>query len=114
MESYRMAAVGEADSIIGFLALGVEIHPVTSSSEAASILEKLVNPEEKYGIIFITETVAEEIMDRIAALGERAFPTVVLIPSNRGGKGYALERIRRIVERAVGADILMGKEGRQQ
>ena len=114
MESYRMAAVGEADSIIGFLALGVEIHPVTSTGEAAAILEKLVNPEKKYGIIFITETVAEEIMDRITALGERAFPTVLLIPSNQGGKGYALERIRSIVERAVGADILMGKEGRQQ
>lgn len=114
MASYRMAAVGEADSIIGFLALGVEIHPVTSTGEAASILEKLVNAEEKYGIILITETVAEQIIDRITALSGRAFPTVVLIPSNRGGKGYALERIRRIVERAVGADILMGKEGRQQ
>ena len=87
---------------------------MTSTGEAAAILEKLVNPEKKYGIIFITETVAEEIMDRITALGEQAFPTVLLIPSNRGGKGYALERIRRIVERAVGADILMGKEGRQQ
>jgi len=112
MGSYRMAAVGEADSIIGFLALGVEIHPVTSTGEAAEILDKLVNGKERYGIVLITETVAEQIMDRIIDLSERVLPTIVLIPSNRGSKGYAMERIRRIVERAVGADILMGKEGR--
>ncbi len=112
MALYRMAAVGEADSIIGFLTLGVEIHPVTSAVEAAETLEKLVNSKEKYGIVLLTETVAERIMDRITDLSERVLPTIVLIPSNQGSKGYAMERIRRIVERAVGADILMGKEGR--
>src|SRR5690554_7770402 len=71
MGSYRMAAVGEADSIIGFLALGVEIHPVTSTGEAAEILDKLVNGKERYGIVLITETVAEQIMDRIIDLSER-------------------------------------------
>ena len=46
MTSYRMAAVGEADSIIGFLALGVEIHPVTSTGEAAAIFENWSSPKE--------------------------------------------------------------------
>lgn len=111
MADYRMAAVGEADSIIGFLALGVEIFPVTSSEEAATRLKGLTE-ENEYGIIFVTETVAQQVMETITTLSERALPSIVLIPSNRGAHGFALERIRTIVERAVGADILTGKEGR--
>lgn len=111
MNEYRIAAVGEADSIIGFLALGVEIFPVVSPEQAAKVLREL-NSKNHYGIIFITETVAQQIMKDITDLSERALPSIVLIPSNQGSKGFALERIRKIVERAVGADILMGKEGR--
>jgi len=111
MKDYKIAAIGEADSIIGFLALGVEIYPVTSAEEAATALERI---KHDYGIIFITETVAQEITEMIHTVSQGALPAVVLIPSNQGSRGYALGRIRKIVERAVGADILMGKEGQKQ
>lgn len=111
MKDYEIAAIGEADSIIGFLALGVRIYPVTSSQEAASVLEEV---KKNFGIIFITETVAQEMTDTINNLSQEALPAIVLIPSNQGSRGYALSRMRKIVERAVGADILMGKEGQKQ
>lgn len=111
MKDYKIAAIGEADSIIGFLALGVEIYPVTSAEEAAAALEGI---KKEYGIIFITETVAQEITGMIETVSKGALPAIVLIPSHQGNKGYAMGRIRKIVERAVGADILMGKEGQKQ
>jgi len=111
MKEYEIAAIGEADSIIGFLALGVRIYPVASSQEAAGVLEEI---KQQFGIIFITETVAQEMMEVINNMSQEALPAIVLIPSNQGSRGYALSRLRKMVERAVGADILMGKEGQKQ
>jgi vacuolar-type H+-ATPase subunit F/Vma7 len=46
----------------------------------------------------------------MAEYGPRPLPSIVYIPGSQGSQGFARERVRRIVEKAVGADILSGKE----
>ena len=55
---YKIAVMGDYDSIYGFAALGLDTFPVTSQ-EAGEKLHQLAAQE--YGIIYITEALAAEL-----------------------------------------------------
>ena len=50
---YKVGVVGDKDSIMGFLALGIDIFPAYDSDEIKKSIHKLV--EDEYAIIYITE-----------------------------------------------------------
>lgn len=113
---YRIAIVGTKETVGGFALLGVDIVPVDNGEQAVEELlrlKKTLQKDEKgvdrntYAIIFITEDLAGAISpDDEKKLARGALPAIIPIPSHRGSTGYGLERLRRIVERAVGSDIL--------
>jgi len=105
---HKIAVIGDKDSILGFKALGVSIFPVNSSDEASNSLKEA--RDEGYAIIFITEPYLEQIEDLIDDLNRSVLPAVIPIPDNKGSTGIAMERMRRTVEKAVGADILFQEE----
>lgn len=109
MGSYKMAVIGEEDLIRGFGLVGLELFPAADDHEARQILQE-IKDQPNYGIIFITESIAQNILAEVEEWGSRPLPSIVFIPGVSGNEGFAMERIRRIVERAVGADILKGKE----
>ena len=109
MSTYKIAVIGDKDSILGFKTIGVDIFAATNGEKALKALKQLV--AEEYGVIFITEELAQEIIEVIEDLKKRFLPAVVLIPSSRGTKGIGMEQIKRNVEKAIGADILFRKEG---
>lgn len=109
MLTHKIAAVGEEDLILGFKALGIETHPVNNPELMAEVLERLLRRDD-YGIIFVSESMAEKVEGIMAEYGSRPLPSVVYIPGSEGSQGFARQRIRHIVEKAVGADILSGKE----
>ncbi|MFO7951303.1 MAG: V-type ATP synthase subunit F [Bacillota bacterium] len=109
MSTYKIAVVGDKDSILGFKTIGVDTFPVTSSEAAIDTLKKLVS--KNYGVIFITEELASGMEDVINELHKRFLPTIVLIPNNKGTMGIGIQQIKNNVEKAIGADILFRKEG---
>ncbi len=109
MSTYKVAVIGDKDSILGFKTIGVETFPVTSSEAALNSLKKLVS--DNYGVIFITEELARDLEDVISELNKRYLPAIVLIPNSKGTLGIGIEQIKRNVEKAIGADILFRKEG---
>ena len=80
----KIAVIGDRDSVLGFRALGLEVHTVEDSTEARHLLRK-----------------AEEI-DRYK---EALTPAIVLIPGKGGSLGLGETALHNAVERAVGADI---------
>ena len=66
---YKIAVVGDYDSIYGFATLGLDIFPVTSRKEAEERLEHLA--ASKYGIIYITEALAAECKKTIDKFQEQ-------------------------------------------
>lgn len=108
MSDYKIAVVGDKDSILGFKTLGVATFPVTGAEAALSVLKQLVS--ESYGVIFITEALARDLDDVIAELNKRFLPSVVLIPNSKGTLGLGMQKIKQNVEKAIGADILFRKE----
>lgn len=107
MSISNVAVIGDRDSILCFRAIGVLTFPVSESTEARAVVRRLV--KDKVSVIFITEKIAEGIMDLIDELARVSLPSIVLIPNNQGSLGLGMERIRQTVTKAVGADIF-GKD----
>ncbi|MGE5598363.1 MAG: V-type ATP synthase subunit F [Bacteroidota bacterium] len=110
MSTLKIALVGEEHDIQSFRALGLDLFPVGDPGEVGATLARLIKSNE-YGIILITEAIGEAARGVVEEAANRALPSLVFIPGGAGSRGFALERLRRIVERAVGVDILSRKEG---
>lgn len=101
---YKIAVVGDYDSIYGFATLGLDTFPVTSRKEAEEKLEHLA--ASKYGIIYITEALAAECKKTIDKFQEELLPAVIQIPGMSGNTGEGVQGVKTSVEKAVGSDIL--------
>jgi V/A-type H+-transporting ATPase subunit F len=106
--THKIAAVGEEDIVLGFKALGIEIYPVDDPEATVAVVKQLMNSPD-YGIIFVSESMAEKVEALRLEIGSRPLPSLVYIPGSQGSQGFAMQRIRKIIERAVGADILSEK-----
>lgn len=101
---YKIAVLGDIDSIYGFSALGMHICPVNSKDEAAKELKKLV--DEQYASIYITESYYIELEAEIDQYRTNIIPAITVIPGATGNTGIGMANIKKIVEQAVGSDIL--------
>lgn len=109
MSTCKVAVLGEKDSILGFKTLGIDVFPVDEPDKALQVFRRLV--ADNYGVIFITEELARDLQEAIAELNRRFLPAVIPIPNSRGTLGMGMEAIRKNVEKAIGADIFLRKEG---
>ncbi|HJA11785.1 MAG TPA: V-type ATP synthase subunit F [Candidatus Mediterraneibacter merdipullorum] len=103
---YKIAVVGDYDSIYGFATLGLDICPVSGQEEIRKTLARLAG--ERYGIIYITEAAADAAADELERYQEMTLPAVIRIPGVSGNTGSGVEGVRKTVEQAVGSDILFG------
>ena len=104
MSNYSIAVIGDLNSVMGFKALGLDVHAVDTSQEARETLHRLA--KENCAVIYITETLAGELDADIARYKDATTPAVILIPGKEGSLGIGMTNLKRSVERAVGADIL--------
>ena len=88
--TYRIAAVGDWESVMGFRAIGLDTYPVASVEEAKDKIRELAKN-------------MEELLDRYK---DELRPAIILIPGREGSLGIGKENLQRAIERAVGADIL--------
>lgn len=105
---YKIAVIGDYDSIYGFATLGLSICPVKTREEAKDKLRQLA--AGKYGIIYITEAVAAELEKEIEEYREQVFPAIIQIPGVSGNTGAGIQGVKDTVEQAVGSDILFSEE----
>ena len=104
---YKIAVIGDYDSIYGFATLGLSICPVRSKEEAEAKIRQFASG--KYGIIYITVAVAAELKDVIEEYKERTLPAIIQIPGVSGNTGAGVEGVKKTVEQAVGSDILFSQ-----
>lgn len=105
---YKIAVMGDYDSIYGFATLGFDIFPETDAEEAGRRLEELA--EGGYGVIYITEQLAGLIPGHMAKYQSMMLPAIIQIPGVAGNTGAGVEGVRKSVEQAVGSDILFSQK----
>ena len=99
---YKIATLGDKESISIFSSVGIDTFVSTDIEAAGEILIKI---SEEYGIIFITEYLGKELKHIIDKYRDAITPAIILIPSSKGSTGDALLQIRESVIKAVGTDI---------
>jgi V/A-type H+-transporting ATPase subunit F len=101
---YKVAVLGDRDSIYGFASLGLDIYPAETAEEGAKCLRRLA--EGNYGVIYITESLASQIEWELDQLRQKPLPAVIPIPGVSGNTGIGMKMVKKSVEQAVGADII--------
>ena len=101
---YKIAVLGDRDSVLGFKALGLDVYPVETVAEAKACLHKLAS--EDCAIVYLTEQLGVEMEEEIARYKDELKPAIILIPGKDGSLGIGMANVTRAVERAVGADTL--------
>jgi V/A-type H+-transporting ATPase subunit F len=116
MNQYQMAIIGPRETILGFKALGLE--PVYADEPRVAVerlfeLKRAKRETEegesisRYAILFIMEELAKGITpDDYKKLSAEALPAIIPLPGHLGTTGYGLAKLKTIVEKAVGMDIL--------
>lgn len=105
---YRIAVMGDPDSIYGFAALGLDIYPVTTKEEAEKTLKSLASG--MYGVVYITEALQAEIDTVIDRYVTEPLPAIIPIPGVSGNTGMGIRNVKKSVERAVGSDIIFNEK----
>lgn len=104
----KIAILGTTDSILGFKAVGLETFGVYTQGEAERAIDEIYKSGE-YGILFITEDWMPRLETKLDERQGEALPAVIAIPSSRGTTGAGIRGLKKIVEQAVGSDILFNQ-----
>lgn len=101
---YKIAVVGDRESVYGFSSLGIDIYPAYSGDEAKGLIKKLA--EDNYAVIYITEALAKDASEIIEKYSREITPAIILIPGVSGNTGEGMSSVMKSIERAVGSQIL--------
>lgn len=101
---YKIAVLGERDSVYAFAALGVDVFFVSDELLAEKELKRLV--ENGYAVIFVAEPIAALLEEKIAFYQAQSTASIVPIPGVNGNTGLGMKNLQKCVEKAVGSDII--------
>jgi len=103
---YKIAVLGEKDTVIGFSALGLDIFPVENDETALETFQHLTADSKNYAIIYVTESYAKGLASEINKHKTNVTPAIILIPGPGGSLGIGKAALDASVEKAVGTNIL--------
>ena len=107
-KQYGIGAVGEAEVIGAFRAIGMKAVAADSEKSVAQAVHKLV--AEGVRVIFITEAAARAGAETFERYKTDPEVTLIPIPGSGGSDGLGRERVHANVEKAIGADILLNEQ----
>lgn len=105
---YKIAVMGDRDSIYGFASVGLAIFPVKPDVSVARQVRQLY--ESGHAIIYMTEQLFSQNEKELAVFNEQALPAIIPIPGVTGNTGVGIDRVKKSVTKAVGSDIIFGND----
>ncbi len=104
---YKIAVIGDGQSVAGFLAAGLDTFPCDDPAQARTTLSKLVKSGD-YAIIYVTENLCGDMAAEFEKYKDRTLPAIIPIPGISGSSGFGTAKAKMAVERAVGVDVIYG------
>jgi len=102
---YKIGIIGSHEEILGFKALGLTPLAVRNKTEVLETVNKAVE-QNNFAILFIIENWAAQAEAELLEMSRGALPAIVTVPGYAGSQGMGEKKLRKIVEQAVGSDIL--------
>ncbi len=108
VSSNRVVVAGPSELVAPFRAAGLDTCPTEPGPGCSAQVEALV--QRGYRIVFFTADLTPHLGSLLERYSRSAIPCLVPLPLDDAGTGAA--RLRALVRRAVGADVLKmpGKE----
>ncbi len=103
----KIAVMADKETGLIFKNLGIDVLESPTVEEASRVLREKAG---EYGIIFITEDLALKMRTIIEEYQSQSLPAIIEIPSFEGSRGLGRMKMKRICERAIGADILFKED----
>lgn len=101
----KIAVIGDADFVLPFKALGVEIFTVEKNRE--EILEAAQEIlKQKFALVVAAENVAQAASEVFEPTQRQSMPCVVAIPTSEQSEGYATKSLGKLLKHATGINIL--------
>ena len=104
---YKIAVLGDYDSIYGFAAVGLDTFALSDVHEAEKRLHQLA--ESGYAVIYVTEEWSQQLAHAIDRYKDQMLPAIIPLPGISGNTGEGVENVKKFVEQAVGSDILFSQ-----
>ena len=95
MSNYKIAVLGDKDSVLGFKALGLDVFPAESAEEAKRTLHALA--KENYAVVYLTEGYAAHMEAELERYKDALTPAIILIPGKDGSLGIGMANVKRAV-----------------
>lgn len=107
---YKIAAIGDRDSIISFKVLGIDVFSIENIENDELVSQKIKATIDKlatsnYAVIFLTEEYAEKSKEVLERYKNEILPMITLIPNNKGSLNIGISKIDENIEKAIGTNI---------
>ena len=103
---YKIAVLGEKDSVLGFKALGLDVFVAENEESAIDSFRYITKFRDLYAIVYVTETYYDCLAGDMDKLKDSPTPAVILIPGSGESRGLGLTALEESVERAVGTNLV--------
>lgn len=100
----KAAILGDKTSTLSFKAIGIDAYVIEKESQIEEAWNKVIKGD--YSVVFLTEALYPKLSSLVEEIREQFTPAVVIVPSGKETTQEGQKRIKKIVERAVGVDIL--------
>ena len=102
----KIAFIGQERILRVFRYFGTSVFQVSTPQEAEEKLQELVSDtEQTWGIIYIEETLADIIRDRIMELNRGVLPVISIVSSSGETKGIGGKMLHALVRKATGVEM---------
>lgn len=101
---HKIIVMGDRDSIYGFSAGGFETCFVSETDDVPAQIKRLA--QEEYAVIYLVERLYSKFSVQLQEYDEALAPAIIPIPGVTGNTGAGLQGVEKLVERAIGSDIL--------
>lgn len=99
----KVAILADAATALGFSLVGADLYAVTEATELEQVWNDIV--KQNYAVIFITEELYAKKQKDIEKFNRTSLTAVTLIPSAGGSINVAKERLKTLIQKAVGKEI---------
>lgn len=106
---YKIGIIGGRETTLCFLSLGFTVFEAETPDAAREALHRAATGGE-FAVLFVEDALASRIATDIAKYEDEPLPAITVIPGKDGGTGMGASHVKKAVERAVGADILLNNE----
>jgi V/A-type H+-transporting ATPase subunit F len=100
----KIGILGNKEVTMGFKNLGIEVVVFDNEKSFQDNLETI--KKQDFGIVFITEDLADGSEEIINKADRDVTPAFIVIPGIKGSSGIGIKKLKKTIEQAIGSDIL--------